>query len=582
VVAGALVAAAATALLGATTAIAHPLGNFSVNHSHSLRFTRTGIVDDAVIDAAEIPTAQAERTVDADGDGSLSARELSAHGEAQCTSLRDDVELSVDGAIVVLAVTKASFERVPGTAGLSTSRLECTFEAVIDLAGSHSVAFADRFEPGRVGWREITAVGDGVQLVNSPVPTRSPTDGLRSYPVDLLSSPLDVRDASFDIAQGTPGAPTIEDDSSEPQGGTRQSISDGGPLARFVDRITRVFDDLIGRRDLTLGVGLVAVALAIVLGASHALLPGHGKTVMAAYIAGRQGTARDAVVVGATVTATHTGGVLLLGLALTISSSLAGETVLAWLGIASGLLIAGLGASLLIGSARHRPSGLHHGHRHGGRGHSHDHGHGGHHHRTGHAHGHDEDGAAHDRAPGASRRSLVLQVASSSGEAEQPRPERARVASTKVGRRSGGAVAIAERPRTTRRAVIIDRKAAPVPTPGAPPVSRRALVGMGIAGGLVPSPSALIVLLSAIALGRTAFGVLLVIGYGVGMAGTLTVAGLLLVRVRDRYQRRAAGRTGRTVGTLAKRWQVVMPYATATLVLVVGIGLTLRSLDQLG
>jgi ABC-type nickel/cobalt efflux system permease component RcnA len=105
---------------------------------------------------------------------------------------------------------------------------------------------------------------------------------------------------------------------------------------------------------------------------------------------------------------------------------------------------------------------------------------------------------------------------------------------------------------------------------------------MGIAGGLVPSPSALIVLLSAIALGRTAFGVLLVIGYGVGMAGTLTVAGLLLVRVRDRYQRRAAGRTGRTVGAVAKRWQVVMPYATATLVLVVGIGLALRSLDQLG
>jgi ABC-type nickel/cobalt efflux system permease component RcnA len=104
---------------------------------------------------------------------------------------------------------------------------------------------------------------------------------------------------------------------------------------------------------------------------------------------------------------------------------------------------------------------------------------------------------------------------------------------------------------------------------------------MGVAGGLVPSPSALIVLLSAIALGRTAFGILLVIGYGVGMAGTLTAAGLLLVRIRDRYQRRAAGRAGRGIGAAAARWQTIMPYVTAGLVLLVGLGLALRSVSQL-
>jgi nickel/cobalt transporter (NicO) family protein len=109
------------------------------------------------------------------------------------------------------------------------------------------------------------------------------------------------------------------------------------------------------------------------------------------------------------------------------------------------------------------------------------------------------------------------------------------------------------------------------------PVSRRSLIGMGIAGGLVPSPSALVVLLSAIALGRTAFGVLLVVGYGLGMAATLTAAGLLLVRVRDRFQRITDGRAGRA----AARWQRVSPYLTATLVLVVGIGLVGRSLGQL-
>jgi ABC-type nickel/cobalt efflux system permease component RcnA len=104
-------------------------------------------------------------------------------------------------------------------------------------------------------------------------------------------------------------------------------------------------------------------------------------------------------------------------------------------------------------------------------------------------------------------------------------------------------------------------------------VSRRGLLGMGVAGGLVPSPSALVVLLSAIALGRTVFGVVLVIAYGVGMAGTLTLAGVLLVRVRDRYAERVRRGTG-----LVRRWTRWAPYATASLVFVVGLGLAIRSL----
>ena len=98
---------------------------------------------------------------------------------------------------------------------------------------------------------------------------------------------------------------------------------------------------------------------------------------------------------------------------------------------------------------------------------------------------------------------------------------------------------------------------------------------MGVAGGLVPSPSALVVLLSAIALGRTVFGVVLVIAYGAGMAGTLTLAGVLLVRVRDRYaERRRAGRGS----ALVRRWGRLAPFATASLVVIVGLGLAVRSL----
>jgi ABC-type nickel/cobalt efflux system permease component RcnA len=95
------------------------------------------------------------------------------------------------------------------------------------------------------------------------------------------------------------------------------------------------------------------------------------------------------------------------------------------------------------------------------------------------------------------------------------------------------------------------------------------LVSMGIAGGLVPSPSALVVLLGAIGLGRTGFGVLLVIGYGLGMAATLTAAGLLLIKVQDRWSKRLPRMTAR----LSR----IMPTGTAALVLLVGLGLAGRA-----
>jgi nickel/cobalt transporter (NicO) family protein len=246
------------------------------------------------------------------------------------------------------------------------------------------------------------------------------------------------------------------------------------------------------------------VVLALALGAGHAALPGHGKTVMAAYLSGRQGRPRDALVVGATVTLTHTGGVLVLGLLLTTAAGFAGEVVLGWLGIASGILVAAVGAAMLAATLRRRTPGHQH-HNHDHRHDSHDHHHG-HHDHHGHSHDHSH---SHDHHPHPAGR----------------------------GRRLG-------------------------------------LVGMGVAGGLVPSPSALVVLLGAIGLGHTAFGVLLVIAYGVGMAGTLTAAGLLLIRLRDRF----SARPRRTLTGLAR----LAPAGSAALVLCVGLGLASRAALGLG
>jgi ABC-type nickel/cobalt efflux system permease component RcnA len=206
--------------------------------------------------------------------------------------------------------------------------------------------------------------------------------------------------------------------------------------------------------------------------------------------------------------------------------------------LVSGLLIAGLGISL-VRYARRGDRGWHD-HSHGAGGHVHTppapHDHHDHHDHHGHSHGRHDHDHHHDHGHGHST--------------------------------TGGTTALLVR--DPARAVV-QTVAAPRPQ-----VSRRGLLGMGVAGGLVPSPSALVVLLSAIALGRTVFGVILVIAYGVGMAGTLTLAGVLLVRLRDRYASRPA-RDGR-VRVMLGRWSHVAPYATASLVFVVGLGLAVRSL----
>ncbi|MFI1452277.1 hypothetical protein [Streptomyces roseus] len=334
----------------------------------------------------------------------------------------------------------------------------------------------------------------------------------------------------------------------------------------MLNRVSAVFDNLVGSRELTVPVGFLALLLAVVLGASHAAMPGHGKTIMAAYLAGRRGTPRDALTVGATVTLTHTAGVLALGLALPLATHLAGETVLAWLGLASGLLVTAIGLQLLHAALRGR------GHQHSHHGH-HDHGH---HHHADHDHGghsHIHGDHVHHAGPGHTQ-PAVPALPSSRRAPGAASGVGTTVALTKTGRES-------EHDRHHPHHGESDHHHAHT----AAPRRRWTLVGVGIAGGLVPSPSALVVLLGAVAVGRTALGILLVIGYGLGMATTLTLAGLLLVRLRDRIGTRTAGRAcaqlkalGR-IGRAATSWSAAMSARTvgrdlAAVALAAGFGVT--------
>ncbi|MEC4019129.1 nickel/cobalt transporter [Streptomyces sp. H27-D2] len=555
---------AAAVLCGAPVAEAHPLGNFTVNHYDGFRLYRDRIEVSAVVDRAEIAAAQERPAVDTDHNGTVTKAERAAHAQGQCADLRRKVTAQVNGEPSRWRVTDSTFVHRPGEAGLTSSRLHCELTAPADLEAPATVVLADDYDGRRIGWHEMTARGTGVELRSPPLPTTSVSDELRRYPQDLLADPLDQRTATFDVAPASGGsAPVLP-----------PALPGAGPVSAALAHVTALFDSLVGTRHLTLSVGLLALLLSLVLGASHAAMPGHGKTIMAAYLAGKRGSVRDAITVGATVTFTHTAGVLILGFTLPFATHLAGESVLAWLGVASGLLVSAIGIGLLRNArAGHAPGHHHHGHGHGHHHHPHPHGAGHQHTETDHLHEHPQEADFPQPSP-----------------ARLPRRRRLR-ATPAV--QTPGPLAVLTEPAETDSGHPAHRRAHEHPatdTPAAPNRSgahdhqhparrtRRGLIGVGIAGGLVPSPSALVVLLGAIALGRTAFGILLVLGYGLGMALTLTAAGIALVRFRDaiadspRLQRLA----GFSLLARLNRWG---PTLTACLVLAVGAGLTARALS---
>ncbi|MEV5582353.1 nickel transporter [Streptomyces parvus] len=543
--AGALVAVASVA--SAPAATAHPLGNFSVNHHTGLVLRPDRIDAHIVVDHAEISALQELSGIDTDHDGKVSDDESRVHAEKTCSDLSGRLHLSVGGTQTEWRRSSAALVYENGEAGLRTSRLTCSLTSPADLTEPADIRAETDYDTRRVGWHEMTATGQDVRITRTDVPATSTTRELRQYPADPLASPLDQRSATLcsEPGQGQAAVPAVVAD-----------LPGAGVIGGVLAKVTGAFDSLIGAREITLPVGLLALFLALVLGASHAAMPGHGKTIMAAYLAGRRGTRRDALTVGATVTLTHTAGVLVLGLALPVSTHLAGETVLMWLGAASGLLVTGIGLWLLTGAVRGRPQ---HNHHHGpGHSHSHSHSHHDHAHGHGHGHGHGHHHGHNHEADSPHHHGPVT-------------PASARDSAPTGELQATTAVATLTPP---------DHEYQPSNTSTAPRDARRpkrtGLIGMGIAGGLVPSPSALVVLLGAVALGRTAFGVLLVLGYGLGMAATLTLAGLLLVRLRERIESHDRARTLRhnpVLRNLARTGPVI----TSVLVIAVGLGLTLRA-----
>jgi ABC-type nickel/cobalt efflux system permease component RcnA len=425
-----------TALVLPVAAAAHPLGNFTVNRFSRIEVAGPRFYVRYVLDLAEIPTFQAGR--------------IDARSYARRISRR--VDLKVNGRAERLVPIETALAHPAGAGGLRTTRLEIILRGPI-LNRRSNVEYHDGNYADRIGWKEI---------VVGAAPSTS--HELRAYPKDLLSSPLGVTTIRTSLVPGT--------------GRARPPHVTYGAALRAPDRVAdSAFAALVGRDQLGFWVIVASLGAALFWGMAHALSPGHGKTIVTAYLVGQRGTVRQAGLLGLVVTATHTAGVFALGLiTLLLSRFIVPDQLYPWLNVASGVLVCLIGASVLRSRWQHRRA--------------HEHGHEHHHH-----HHHHEDGP-----------------------------------------------------------------------------SRRSLVAVGVSGGLLPCPSALVVLLAAISLHRVVFGIVLVVAFSVGLALTITGIGLAAVLARGAFRR--VSFDGRLVSLL--------PTVSALVIVAAGILMTVHALPKVG
>ncbi|HEX8355183.1 MAG TPA: sulfite exporter TauE/SafE family protein, partial [Pyrinomonadaceae bacterium] len=466
-------------------ASAHPLGNFTVNRFARVRVEPGGVRVRYVIDMAEIPAFQESQVMDENRDGGVSDEEAARYLESLAPRLTEGVLLTSDGERVPLRLTSKTVSMPPGAGGLKTLRVECDFEGAAPAfdGTARRLRFEDSNFRERVGWREIVVeASPGVTVFDSDAYGSALTDELKAYPEDTLAATLDERSAEFSWTRGAP-----------PSGAVALRTRDGRPAAQSRDR----FAELISVGELTPLVALFGLLLAGGLGALHAMSPGHGKTVVGAYLVGARGTAKHAAFLGLTVTLTHTSSVFALGLlTLFASNYVLPETLFPYISLASGAIVLTIGLTLFArrlrsafgwaGAEAHH----HHGHGHDDTA-DHDH-------PADHDHTHAHDGGTLTHSHGGREHSHLPPGADGS------------------------------------------------------PLTWRSLLALGVSGGLLPCPSALVVMLSAISLGRVGYGLALIVAFSVGLAATLTAVGLLFVYASRFVAARRAGE-----GRLAKALPVL-------------------------
>ena len=432
-------------LFFAVSALAHPLGNFSVNQYSRLEVEKTRIKIRQILDLAEIPTFQLSSEIDTDKNGTLSETELNAYAEKITPEHLANLSLTFNNQPLEIRAESKKIFLQQGAGNLPTLRIEWNLASdVSNPADTNQVKFENKNFNERIGWNEIiiNRVGS-VNIFNSNAYGSAITDELKAYPQENLNAPLAERAAQFSFS--TNNIPENAKVLQNRDGHTNVAVQK--------DRLA----ELIAVPEITPAIVLFGLLLAFGLGAMHAMSPGHGKTVVGAYLVGSRGTVKHAMFLGLTVTITHTLGVFALGLiTLFASKYILPEKLMPFLGFISGLMVLYIGLTMFksrLFAALGWKSGGHHS--------EDEHSHTSENHEQGEL-THTHDGTTHSHLP----------------------PEA---------------------------------------------VSWKNLLALGISGGLLPCPSALVLMLSAINLNRIGYGLILTLVFSFGLAATLTCVGLIFL-----------------------------------------------------
>ncbi len=417
---------------------AHPMGNFSVNHYARIEPGAQGVEILYVLDLAEGPALELLRKWNLAG--AHEPGEIERHAAIEARQWVRNLAISAGGRAVEPKIESTAVTVSDGADGMQAMRVNVRLR--LPLAAGR-LEYEDRNYAGRAGWKEIVIrAGQGIALETATQRDQDRSRALTAYPRDPTVAPSQDLRASVEWTVAAPQVaaqrkPEIVPAPSPPVAAPPGTIVRGDFLSQ-----------LLNKRELGLSMVLLGLGVAFCLGAVHALSPGHGKTIVAAYLVGARGTIKHAIFLGGLVTFTHTVSVFFLGfITLYLSQYVLPEKILPVLGAISGLSIVWIGAILLYKRAR-RLRGNDHGHEHL------------------HHHDHDHD---HSHGPG--------------GHSHVPEGD----------------------------------------------ITLGSLIALGASGGLVPCPSALVLLLSSVALGRIALGMVLLVSFSAGLAVVLMAIGIAVL-----------------------------------------------------
>jgi nickel/cobalt transporter (NicO) family protein len=435
---------------------AHPMGNFSVNHYARIAPGAQGVEILYVLDLAEIPAFELLQKWNlADGGG---REQIEQSARIQAREWIGNLAISVNGRSVTPHLQSTEAVMAAGAGGMQVMRVN--MRLVLPVA-SGKIVYVDKNYPGRAGWKEIVIAA---ALGGTTEQSTDRSQALTAYPQDPTVAPPQDLQASMEWAAAAPQQTARQkrpDMSPLPAPRELKPVATAPvpPQPSAAGTVVRgdFLSQLLNRREIPLSMILLGLVVAFSLGSIHALSPGHGKTIVAAYLVGSRGTIKHALFLGGMVTFTHTISVFFLGLTtLFLSQYVLPEKIIPVLGAISGISIVWIGGMLLYQRARRLR----------GHDHSHDHPHGHDHHHHHHDHDHDHGPHGHSHVP--------------EGE-----------------------------------------------------ITMGSLIALGASGGLVPCPSALVLLLSSIALGRVGLGLLLLVSFSAGLAIVLMAIGVAVLYAKN-------------------------------------------------